>query len=574
VFSIPALVSGTITVHEDYVLTIDQTGQTKSFEYLTRGNGYVAGYDGNTNGFAGSIAGLNFTGRSTLIYTNEVATPGWLAGQMPEASVTNIVTPSRASISYFDYGYRRAEDSTSRTITCLGAASNDNIAYYTSQTWGLQRSGKGTIQCVGLAVKYHDNNATRWASQYVSSVHYGISVGEVPFGGDSVPRTGCLSGYCDPVYTGGAAGLFFDDWITESCDFGCWTHVDGGMEVYSNHTEAGVPVNNHYVLIGAVKCDGGNAATAGRYVGRAALNGDCGSGGSGILHATGPVTQVNFSGDGFFPTVNSHTLAGIMIGDGANQSKGMVYVGPGMRFGNETVPANDPSCTGPATPHFYCTAAGANPTIQLHGPRFAPGAAVRVVLDNAMRLAGEPVTTSILWPYLYYKFPDTHVVEFVCRSCDINVNDVIGRDGGFIPDGMTGQTLDEYGFMLYPHHFFGNQTFTNIYFQKMICTWDGGNKDGTEVESISVRLFLYDSNSAPVPIGSAISLTEGVDAASSPKGVNISTNTEHFDFASGTPKDYTGVFSLGLYVSAEVDATDNNLIDLRCGARYATLGDE
>lgn len=578
IYTIPALVSNRVHIVEDYHLIIDQTGQTEVSVFMTRGNGYVAGYDGaNEFSLAGSISGFDFSGKASLTYTNDVASPGWLAGEMPEASATTLVTPARATVSYQDFGYRRSLDSTSRTINTSGVISEDNIGYYTSQTWGLQRTGKGTIQSVALAVKYHDNNATKWASQYVSSVLYGISVGDVPNGGDSVPRTGCLSNYCTPVYTGGGAGLLFDDWITESCTYGCFVHVDGAFEAYSPHIETGSSALNHQIIIGAVKCDSGNAATEGRYVAWAALNGDCGSGGSGVAHASSPVVNVMFSGGGFTGSTSSHTIAAIIIGDGATQSKGLVHFGPGFRFGNEVIPANDPGCTGAATPYWYCTGVATSPQIDLMGPRFAKtssAATVRVELANAGRLTVEFVNGGSLWPYNYYKFPDTQSVSFMCDGCDLNANDVIGRVGGFVPDGITGSdTMDTYAHnAMYPHHMFGNQHFSLIYFTKMTCEV-GSWSDAGEIESVNVRAFLYDGTNA-IPIGGAISFTENTDAVGVPKAVALNTNTEKFDFASGTAKDLNGVFSIGVYAVSETDSADDNLSNINCGVEFAKLGDE
>lgn len=580
VFSIPILNATQINVVEDYVLTIDQTGQSEVSVFMTRGNGWASGYDSNGgNVLIGAVTYVNFSGNSTITLTNEVASTGWIAGEMPEASATTVVTPDRAHIMYLDQGYRRSQDSTVRRITS-STLSNDNIGYYTGQTWGLQRTGKGTMQSLGLAVKMMDNNVIKWNSQYVSGVNYGVSLGEVPNGGDSVPWSSCLTGYCTPIYTGGTGGAHFEDWITESCYYGCWIHVDGGATIESLYTELNPTLmQNHDIIIGAVKCNSGNAATEGKYVAWSATNGDCGSGGAGVAHSSAPVTQMQFTGNGFSSGfANTHTYAGIIIGDGASQSKGYVLFGKGFKFGNETLPANDANCTGPAAPYWYCTGVGTSPQIDLQGPRFAKTgslATVRIDLDNASRLTSEFVNGGSLWPYSFYKFPDTHTVEFSCVGCDLNANDVIGRAGGFIPDGMTSETLDPYSSVaLYPRNFLGSQNWTNIYIQKLICAWGGPTDGGESGESVVVRAFLYDSNSAPVPIGAAVTFTEPTDGPSLPKAAQINTNTEHFDFSSGTAKDYTGVFSMGLYVSAETDATDNNLTDLRCTLTYATLGDE
>ena len=576
VFSLPALTGGSVAIHitEDMNLIIDQTGQIEPIVYMQRGNGYNCGYAGvSSNTYECGIAQVDFSGVSTVGWTNDVASGSWLAGQMPEASNSTIVTPNRAAITYYDNGYYRSRDDTRRTITCNNSGvSDDNLAYYTSQTWGLQRSAKGSIGNCGLGVKVSGNNATSWASQYISAVHYGISLGEVPNGGDDVPASACLSTYCTPVYVGGVTGLGLNDWIMESCDYGCLIHVDGGAEFSSVHGEAGT-VLNHQWIIGAVRCDSGNATTVGRYVGETA---DCGVGGTGVAHATSPVTHLVFTGQGFSPSVTSTQFAAVMIGSGASQNNGIVSFGPEFEFNSQIIPANDAGCASGGSPYFYCTGAGTSSTMSIIGPRFpktASSPTVRVQLMNSGHIAsGGGAGNDILWPYSYYKFTETHVAEFSCDACDFNATDALGVDGGFAPDGES-NAGSFVGTILHGYHFSANLTYALTYFTKMYCT-PGPWGDGAEAnESYTLRPFLYNGTTA-VPIGSGLTFTEPGDTVGVPKAVQINTNSDHFDFASGTPKSFRGVWNLGVYVTTETDATDNNLSSVRCAVEYAPMGNE
>jgi hypothetical protein len=576
VFTVPFLANANIHVEEDYVLTIDQASQSEPAAVIQRGNGWASGFTGS--GFAelvGSVSHLNFSGSAVITCMNEVASTAWLAGAMPEASASTVVTPDRALIFYLDIGYRRSQDATTRLIGC-NTISNDNVGYYTAQNWGLERVAKGTIGQTGLAVKYHDNAQGTWASQYVSGVQLGISVGDVPNGGDSVPWSSCATGYCTPFAGVTAQNLRFDDWILESCDYGCLVAVDGGAEFASMHGESGTVLNHQWIL-GAVRCNG-NAATEGRYVGETL---DCLGGGTGTAHATSPVMQLAFTGQGFSPKTTSLSFAGLIVGQGATQDKGLISFGPEFVFGFDVLPANDPACASAGAPYWYCTGSGLSPSLAISGPRFPRVFAatdVRVQLMNSGRLTSEFLGTGavpgILWPYPYYKFVNTNISEFTCEACDFNVTDALGRTGGFAPDGFTSANTDDYASeILASYHFTGNQTFTNTYFQKFWCVPGPWSDAGEASESYSIRPFLYNGTTS-VAIAGAIILTEGTDTVGVPKSAPISANSDYFDFASGAAKQFTGSWGLGFYVSAETDATDNNLASTRCGVEYATLGNE
>lgn len=578
VFSLPGLTGGSVSVHtvDDFHLTIDQTGQTEPWVFMQRGNGYNCGHTINgASETSCGIAQFDFEGLAQIIWSNGVTSTGWLAGEMPEGSAASIITPDRGTVTYFDNGYYRSRDDTRRTVYCE-SGNTDSVVYYVAQTWGLQRSAKGAIGNCGLGVKYHDNNATTWASQYISAVRYGVSIGDVPNGGDFVVSSLCLSTFCGAVYTGGAGGMTFDDWIMESCDYGCLIHVDGGGEFYSPHGETDpASLIAHQWIVGAVRCDAGNAATEGQYVARSAIGTDCGSGGTGVPHATGPVTQLSFTGKGFSPTSTSTNFAGLIIGDGATQSKGAVSFGPDFEFGLESIAANDPRCTGSQAPLFYCYGVASSPAMVINGPRIASGASsVRIILGNAGHLSAEHgAGTTILWPYNYYKFPDTHTASFACDGCDLNGSDALGRDGGFAPDGSISANTDDFAAaILRPHTFFGAQTFTNVYFTKFSCVLSsyGGWSTGDQV---TLRAFLYNGTTS-VGIGNGVTFTEGVDPVGVPKANSMNTNSDHFDFSSGSAKSFTGKWSLGMYISSETDAGDDNLFSGRCDPEYATLGDE
>jgi hypothetical protein len=577
VFTLPSRGGGGInmTIDWDANFTVDMTGQSEPAVVYQRANGWMCGYqDSSTTGALCPVSYVSEFGSRKFFITNDVASTGWIAGEMPEASASTITTADRSTIVMMDLGYRRNVD---KAVTVIQGSvlSNDNIGWYIADTWGTHRAS-GNISGMGLGVKFASNTIGTWPSVYAAGNNVGIAFGDVPNGGDFVPSSSCLSGYCTPQYTGGTGGILLDDWIFEGNTYGEFVSVDGGGTFRDIHGESNASPTWHQWIIGAIKCTV-NVNTDGIYGAEAS---DCdskgGSGGVAVVHSTGPVTQMKFEG-GNAPGATSERYRGIIIGNGATQTKGSVAFDSNFVFGGDTIPANNSLCTGPGAPYFFCEAAASSDALIIHGPSFPSGISgglARVVLANTNRLAFEPGALGgiALWPYNSYWTPNDEFYTFTADNADINANDALGLTGGFVADGaLTANTAAVAHIITRGFNFAGNANYTNVYVKHMHCT-PGTISDWGAGESITLRPFITNGTTT-VGIGNGVTFIQGTDLPGVVKSTDISVNTEFFDSASGSTKAYRP-FAIGVYVSSESDAGDDNLLRATCSIEVALLGND